>query len=51
MEFPIRERTEGPRAISANQAPAIRDKAIHRFADNKVECPQENAVALGPTSA
>jgi hypothetical protein len=40
-ELPIRKRAEFPGIISADKTPAIRDKAIHRVADNKVECPQE----------
>jgi hypothetical protein len=37
--------------MSANKTPAIRDKAIHRIADNKVGVPATiNAVVLGPAS-
>jgi len=50
-EFPIRKRAEDPSVISANKAPAIRDKAIHRNADTKVGMPaRNNAIVLGPTS-
>jgi hypothetical protein len=49
-EFPIRKRAEDPGITSANKTPAIRDKAIHRVADNKVGVPAGiNAVVLGPT--
>jgi hypothetical protein len=51
-EFPIRKRAESPQHHkSANKTPAIRDKAIHRIADNKVGVPATiNAVVLGPAS-
>ncbi|HEY2912072.1 MAG TPA: hypothetical protein VGK21_01820 [Candidatus Angelobacter sp.] len=36
--------------MSANKTPAIRDKAIHRIADNKMGMPAEmDAVVLSPT--
>ncbi len=50
-EFPVRKRAGDPGVISANKAPAIRDKAIHRVADNKVGMPAGiNAIVLGPAS-
>jgi DNA-binding XRE family transcriptional regulator len=48
-EFPIRKRAEDPGVKSANKTPAIRDKAIHRVADNKVGMPAGiNAIVLSP---
>jgi hypothetical protein len=50
-EFPIRKRAEFPGIISANKTPAIRDKAIHRIADNKVGVSAGiNAIVLSPAS-
>ena len=50
-EFSIRKRAEDPGVVGANKAPAIREKAIHRIAGNKVGMPAEiNAIVLGPTS-
>ena len=50
-ELPIRKRAEFPGIISADKTPAIRDKAIHRVADNKVGVPAKmNAIVLGPAS-
>src|SRR5579864_5813931 len=50
-QFPMRERVEDPGVISANKAPAIPDKAIHRVTDNKVGMSAGiNAIVLGPAS-
>lgn len=36
-KFPVRKRTEGSGVMGANKAPAVRDKAVHRLADSRME--------------
>jgi len=36
-KFPVRQRPKDPGVMGANEAPAIRDKAVHRLSDCQME--------------